>query len=284
MTTALAAPGTAPKSLIAKLAEVMAVVERVPKRGRNDFHKYDYATESDIVATVRQELAARHVMLFPSILDITREHVGDKGQVLTTITMGFLFKDGETGEEIARSWAGAGTDKEDKGLYKAMTGGEKYFLLKTFLMPTGDDPERESAPNSYSVEAPTAERPPSLAVARPDPSAPSGGDSEHSNYHTTQRAQPAEPLPPDAVYMQRVDLSPTKNPNVTKARITLSTGEVVSTINSKLTAQCEAVCQDGTPVIIETKTSKWGVDLVAVHGMETQQQHQGESDDDDIPF
>ena len=28
---------------------------------------------------------------------------------------------------------------------QAMTGAEKYILLKTFLIPTGDDPEREDA-------------------------------------------------------------------------------------------------------------------------------------------
>ena len=54
-------------SLIVKLAEVMAAVERIPKRGHNDFHHYDYATEADIAATVRAELASRHIMLIPSI-------------------------------------------------------------------------------------------------------------------------------------------------------------------------------------------------------------------------
>jgi hypothetical protein len=130
-------------SLVKKLAEVMAAVERIPKRGRNDFHKYDYATEADIAATVRKELADRQVMLIPAITGMQRDPVGEKGSVLTTLTMEFTFIDGESGEKITRPWLGAGTDKEDKGAYKAMTGGEKYFLLKTFLMPTGDDPERE---------------------------------------------------------------------------------------------------------------------------------------------
>lgn len=132
-------------ALVAKLAEVMAAVERVPKRGRNDFHKYDYATEADIAATIRQELASRAVMLIPSVEGMTREAVGEKGSVLTTLKMTFTFMDGESGETLTRPWIGAGTDKEDKGAYKAMTGGEKYFLLKTFLMPTGDDPERDEA-------------------------------------------------------------------------------------------------------------------------------------------
>lgn len=129
--------------LVKKLAEVMAAVERIPKRGRNDFHKYDYATEADIAATVRAELAARHVMLIPAIVGESRHSVGEKGSVLTVLEMEMEFLDGESGESIKKPWRGYGTDKEDKGGYKAMTGGEKYFLLKTFLMPTGDDPERE---------------------------------------------------------------------------------------------------------------------------------------------
>lgn len=130
-------------TLVMKLAEVMAVVERIPKRGRNAFHGYDYATEADIVTAIRSELASRHVMVFPAITGTTREAVGEKGQVLTQLTMEFTFMDGESGATITRPWLGAGTDKEDKGAYKAMTGGEKYFLLKTFLIPTGDDPERQ---------------------------------------------------------------------------------------------------------------------------------------------
>jgi hypothetical protein len=134
---------TQPKTLIKKLAEVMKAVSSVPKRGHNSFHHYDYATEADIVAALRIELADRHVMILPAVTARSRENVGDKGSVLTHLEMEFTFIDGESGETLTRPWLGAGTDKEDKGAYKAMTGGEKYFLLKTFLIPTGDDPEAE---------------------------------------------------------------------------------------------------------------------------------------------
>jgi hypothetical protein len=139
-------PGTAllGKTLVSKLAEVMSAVAFVPKRGHNTFHGYDYATEADIVAAIRMELAQRSIVLLPGVSKWTREPVGEKGSVLTHLDMTFTFFDGETGEELTRPWLGAGTDKEDKGAYKAMTGGEKYFLLKTFLMPTGDDPEQET--------------------------------------------------------------------------------------------------------------------------------------------
>lgn len=137
-----------PRSLAKKMAEVMAAVNRIPKRGRNEFHKYDYATEADIVEAIRGELAQRHVILLPAITGKTRTPVGEKGSVLTELDMAFTFLDGDSGEELTRAWLGAGTDKEDKGAYKAMTGGEKYFLLKTFLIPTGDDPETEERPTA----------------------------------------------------------------------------------------------------------------------------------------
>jgi hypothetical protein len=132
------------RSLTSKLAEVMAAVERIPKNGHNDFFNYDFATEADIVAAVRQELASRHIMLIPAIVGREREPVGEKGSVLTHLDMTFTFYDGESGEEKTFSWLGVGSDKDDKGAYKAMTGGEKYFLLKTFLIPTGDDPEADA--------------------------------------------------------------------------------------------------------------------------------------------
>lgn len=125
--------------LHAKLAEVMAEVGRVPKRGRNEFHKYWYATEADIVEAVRGALSSRGVSLIPSITEVLREGT------LTTVLMEFQFADGATGETSTHKWAGTGDDKGDKGLYKAMTGALKYFLLKTFLMPTGDDPEADES-------------------------------------------------------------------------------------------------------------------------------------------
>jgi hypothetical protein len=157
----------APSGLITKLAAIMAAVERIPKRGHNDFHHYDYATEADIVSAIRHELASRHVMLLPAITGTTRDAVGEKGSVLTTLTMEMTFVDGETGETITRPWAGAGTDKEDKGLYKSLTGAVKYFLLKTFLIPTGDDPEQAQAapPRALPARRPVPLPPPAPVVA-----------------------------------------------------------------------------------------------------------------------
>jgi hypothetical protein len=142
MTEAKKKPGT--PSIARKLAEVALEVERIPKRGRNDFHNYDYATESDILAAVRKGLAERHVTLQPAVLEESTRSVGTKGHMVTMLKMQMQWHDGESGESMYVPWMGWGVDASDKGGYKAITGAEKYFLLKTFLIPTGDDPEVSS--------------------------------------------------------------------------------------------------------------------------------------------
>lgn len=160
--------------LVRKLADIMAAVERVPKRGHNSFHNYDYATEADIVGTVRDELSKRNVMLIPSVQNHERHEVttkkGERGDTLTVLHMTFTFVDGDSGEREAHAWLGVGQDGGDKGAYKAMTGAAKYFLLKTFLMPTGDDPEAGEGDAPQDQRQPLQRTPePRRQEARPEP-------------------------------------------------------------------------------------------------------------------
>lgn len=151
--------------LYKKLAAVMAEVGRVPKSGRNQFHKYDYVTEADLVDAVRDKLASRNVAMIPSVVDVgERTITTDRGKesTVTTVRMAFTFCDGDTGETFRAEWAGSGDDAGDKGIYKAYTGGLKYFLMKTFLIATGDDPENDSRQTSRPqrrAQAPAAPRP-----------------------------------------------------------------------------------------------------------------------------
>jgi len=126
--------------LIKKLAEVMAEVERVAKHGRNDFHKYDYATESDITAAVRKAMADRGIMMIPHVLSLDWRAT-EKGQPIATMAVEFRVTDGDS--HMTFTIIGEGQDSGDKATYKALTGATKYALLKLFLIPTGDDPERE---------------------------------------------------------------------------------------------------------------------------------------------
>ncbi len=139
--------------LFLKIAQVMAEIGRVEKKGYNDFHKYKYVTEADLVEAVRAKLADRNVALIPGVVSVDgREYTTDRGKnsVVTTVVMSFTFVDGDTGAMFRSEWAGQGDDPADKGLYKAYTGALKYFLMKTFLIPTGDDPEADKSTDERS--------------------------------------------------------------------------------------------------------------------------------------
>ena len=130
------------KNILKKLHKVMSEIEAIGKTGRNKFHNYDYATEADVLQAVRQKLIDNKLMIIPSAGECFIHTHGD--MFLTDIEMGYTIWDVESGESIKTTWRGQGTDKGDKGLYKAFTGGHKYFLMKTFFLPTDADPENDS--------------------------------------------------------------------------------------------------------------------------------------------
>jgi hypothetical protein len=133
-------------NLASKLAKILGAVGWIPKLGWNDFHKYHYTREQDIVEAVRHLLSEAGVFVFTSIESIERRERG-KDAIITTVKVKHTFVDGDSGETFPVFSAGDGEDKGDKGIYKAFTGAMKYFLLKSFLMPTGDDPERDANGN-----------------------------------------------------------------------------------------------------------------------------------------
>lgn len=159
------------KSLVKKLVEVMASVETVEKRGWNNFNQYHYATEEDILKAVRQGLAERNVFVLTSIEEkgVTNVQGKEKVKTITHVRTKHTFLDGDTDERLEVFGYGQGQDEGDKGGYKAITGAMKYFLMKNFLMPTGDDPEIESGEKPKApVRKAAAPRP----VTRPRGEAP----------------------------------------------------------------------------------------------------------------
>ena len=135
------------RKLVSKLSRVMDEVQYIQKRGFNKFHRYKYATESDVSEKVREVLAKENVVMMPDVVEhTTREHINLKGnrEYIATVKMKFTFIDGETGEEISIHSVGEGQDAGDKAVYKAITGATKYALMKAFMIPTGDDPEADT--------------------------------------------------------------------------------------------------------------------------------------------
>ncbi|MFO7818617.1 MAG: ERF family protein [Halanaerobacter sp.] len=122
-----------------KLVEVMSKVGKIAKKGHNDYHNYDYVREADLVEKIRDLLTEVGVAFLTDVVEQRQE------EDLSKVKMKFTLVDIESGEFIESHYWGEGQDKGDKGLYKSYTGATKYFLLKTFLIPTNDDPEADES-------------------------------------------------------------------------------------------------------------------------------------------
>lgn len=158
--------------LVAKLAEVMGLMRNVPKEGFNKAQGYRFVREDDVARMASALLAERKVWIHQSVdsselIDLYKTQSGMTMR-MATVVMSFRFIDGETGETTEhQTFVGTGADTGDKGIYKAMTGAEKYFLMKSFLISTGDDPEGDEKVDK-AVEATSAAAGPRTTVRKAD--------------------------------------------------------------------------------------------------------------------
>ena len=112
--------------------------------------QYQYVSSSQTVSAVRDLLDEHGIFLKTEMLDQTlTEFKTAKGavQFMTAIKMRFTWINAENPEEqIVTLWEGQGVDNGEKGIGKAATYAEKYFILKTFNIPTDkDDPDAYQA-------------------------------------------------------------------------------------------------------------------------------------------
>lgn len=121
----------------------------VPKSGTNRFQNYSYTKESDLLAKVREVFVKNGIVL--TYNQASSEQVAavptKQGGTTLIVRVKMIFRmwDMDTGAFIDSIAYGDGGDSSDKGIYKAITGATKYFLLKTMMMATGDDPEKEDS-------------------------------------------------------------------------------------------------------------------------------------------
>ena len=126
------------KPLIQAMLRVMKATGMVAKSGRNDFHNYAYATEADVVATVRPHMVENGLVLIPHVDTVSQDQHGN-----TNIVVNYQLHH-VSGDFIEFNIAASGNDRNksgvgDKGIYKALTGASKYAMLKLFCLATGDE-------------------------------------------------------------------------------------------------------------------------------------------------
>jgi hypothetical protein len=123
---------------------VMMEVDYVQKTGNNDFHNYSYATEADVLERLRPIMVKHGLILIPSVQQVSS--IDQYGNTTVSVHYTLAHVSGAVWPQPIVA-AGCGSDRSksgvgDKGLYKALTGANKYMLFKLFQIETGDDPEQ----------------------------------------------------------------------------------------------------------------------------------------------
>jgi len=136
-------------SLYAKMARVMAATSYIEKDGKNTHFGYKFATDAAVYNAVRQQLAEQNLAVFASMVDVVQTATAKESGKTTWHTLAkfvFTIADGDSGETFACDWQAEADDQQDKGVNKCATAALKYWLLKTFVIPTGDDPDVDTPP------------------------------------------------------------------------------------------------------------------------------------------
>ena len=179
---------TEDRKLLMKMVEVYKEVQYIQKRGHNKFHNYKYATEADVNEKVRDELAKRNIIMMPGVVHKELRNTTTKSgntEYIYRVDMEFNFMDAETGESLVVPMSGEGQDVGDKAIFKAISGCQKYALMKAFMIPTGDDPEGDEGVderNAGGTQTPrTATQLPRNTETRTNQQTASSGQSTVSN-------------------------------------------------------------------------------------------------------
>jgi len=115
---------------------IMAECKRLPKTETNKEQDFDYTPYDDIAEMVRPLLARYGVAIVQEPVDFHREGT------LTRIKYEYEVINTDRPEDrFTKHNYGEGADLSDKGINKASTIAEKFFLCRLFKISTGGDPD-----------------------------------------------------------------------------------------------------------------------------------------------
>jgi hypothetical protein len=139
-----------PLNLFQKIHGVMRDIEYLNKDDSISFGntKYKAISEEKVTSTVRAALLKYGLVIMP----VEQEH--HKEGNLSTVNTKYKIVDIDTGQYETIVSSGTGADSQDKGVGKAMTYSYKYLLLRTFAIPTGEDPDKVSSAELDAKEQP----------------------------------------------------------------------------------------------------------------------------------
>ena len=131
-----------------KINEVMKRIEYLTKDDQVNFGttKYKAISEEKVTTAVRNELVKVGIAIIPieqemNVVELMRTEKSVNQR--TDVNVKYRIQNiDDINDYIIASSSGSGVDTQDKGVGKAMTYAYKYLLLRTFAIPTGEDPDK----------------------------------------------------------------------------------------------------------------------------------------------
>ena len=142
-------------NLYQKIHAVMQDVEYLQKDDAIKFGNTSYKaiSEEKVTSTVRASLLKYGLVIMPV------EQTHSREGTLSTVDTKYKIVDIDSGNYEIIVSSGTGADTQDKGVGKAMTYSYKYLLLRTFAIPTGEDPDKVSSAELDTKEGKTEKKP-----------------------------------------------------------------------------------------------------------------------------
>lgn len=127
------------KNVFQRIAEVMKEVKYLNKDDTVSFKSTSYKGISEEKVT----MAVRDPLIEAGLVIIPVEQVRTKNGQITAVDTKYRIQNiDDPNDYIIAVSCGEGADTQDKGTGKAMTYSYKYLLLRTFAIPTGEDPDK----------------------------------------------------------------------------------------------------------------------------------------------
>jgi hypothetical protein len=146
------------KNIHEAILGVYAKVGYVQKTGKVEFGatKYKFAGEAEFIASIRPALIECGIEVSPHSQEVlTNELIGfanGKQQFRVVIKSVYRFTHAESNTSKDVPAFGEAMDSGDKAFNKAMTAAQKYALRQTFLIETGDDPDKYASLDDGGVQ------------------------------------------------------------------------------------------------------------------------------------
>lgn len=143
------------KNAVRKTLNEKGVLKRL---GSNTFDHYTYFSEAQYKELFTELFAHNGIEVIPDTVKVEAFEGTPKQPIGRRVTVKYTLTDIDTGYEEVSHFVGEGIDKGDKAIYKAYTGSLKYFLSITFMVATGDDPEKYDKTAEKKVDRATAKK------------------------------------------------------------------------------------------------------------------------------